>query len=252
MWFQTISSLFQKLRARCAELFQSSLHAIAGQGGISYTSITYRALTYLFNFFSEIKWPRIQAFINGGVYYKLKEQDHEKLRGLLAPNYYFIVTRRNSHLTTYLIQLASLIATGKNAHYTHALMNVDDGNIKNDDDFKLIEATSAGVHFSTFMQVFDCDSVALLKPRGVMDSEWTAIIDEALSNKGKGYDNLFNLLEDNHMSCVELCYDVLKRVPDYQNRFVIFEDQLKKMGYKLTPHMLYDCKDFEVVFEIRR
>jgi hypothetical protein len=212
----------------------------------------YRMLTAVFTIFSNIHWERIQAFINGGVYYKLKEEDHDKLRELLKKDYYFILTRRKCHLTTYLIAIASFVATGKIPHYTHALMNVDDGNIKDDNDFKLIEATATGVHYSTFMEVFDCDSVVLLKPRNMNVEEWTQSLDHAIGEVGKDYDNLFDILDDTKVSCVEMCRQAMQAEPNYATDFPQFEKMIKDKGNQLTPQMLYDCPDFEVVFEVRR
>lgn len=221
-------------------------------GKISYSSWTYKALTFVFSIFSNIRWERLQAVINGGIYYRLKEEDHDKIRALLEPGYYFILTRRRCHLTTYLIAIASFIATGKVAHYAHVLMNVDDGNIKNDNDFKLIEATAKGVHYSTFMQVFDCDSVAILRPKNMNVDEWTQTLDHAIGEIGKEYDNLFDILDDTKVSCVEMCRQALQAEPNYVQDFSQFEKMIKANGNQLTPQMLYDCPDFEIVFEVRR
>lgn len=219
---------------------------------VTYSSRTYRILTWVFGIFSHIHWQRIQAFINGGVYYRLTEGDQDKIRELLKPNYYLILTRRSCHLTTYLITVASVIATGKIPHYTHALMNVDDGNIRNDNDFKLIEATEKGVHYSTFLQVFDCDSVAILRPKSLSTDEWTQVLDHAVGELGKDYDNLFDILDDTKVSCIEMCRQALQAEPDYVTDFPNFEKMIKDHGNQLTPQMLYDCPDFEIVFEARR
>jgi hypothetical protein len=219
---------------------------------ISYSSVAYGVLSYICSFFSSVKWPRIQAWLNGGLYYSLKEIDHDKLRTMLKPNYYFILTRRKCHLTTYLISLASFLATGRWSYYSHVLMNVDNGNAANDGEYKFIEATNPGVHFSTFMEIFDCDSVALLKPCGIINSDWVLILDKALEQQGKKYDDLFDLLDDTHVSCVELCRDALMALPNYETRFAKFETLINKHGKQLTPQMFYDCGDFELILEIKR
>lgn len=200
---------------------------------------------------AKLAWNPIQALFGGGIYWSLTEQDHDQLRELLRPNYYIILNRRKTHLTTYLISIANKIKTGRWAHYTHALMNVDDGNIRNDNDFKLMEATGKGVHFSTFMQVFDCDSVALLRPRQMSDHDWTGVLDRLLRQKGKKYDCLFDLADESELSCIELVRVALKALPDYNTRFARFEQMIQKTG-NVTPQMLYDCPDFEVVWEVRR
>ena len=179
----------------------------------------YAIVKIVMDFFSSIKWPGIQALFNKGVYWSLTEQDQDDLRDLLKPNYYFIVTRRKCHLTTYLITIASLFTTGKPSHYSHALMNLDDGKATKDSEYKLIESTAIGVHYSTFMQVFDCDSVALLTPRGITSEDWVKILDKALSDYGKPYDDLFDVTQDQRLSCVELCRNALQALPDYATRF---------------------------------
>ena len=220
---------------------------------IGYQTSTYRLLSLVLTFIGSINWEWLrQIFSYNGLHYSLTPQDHAKLRELLKPDYYFIVTRRNSHLSTYLVSLVSLFTTGKFSHYSHSLMNVDDGNIRNDQDFKLVEATSKGVHYSTFTKVFDCDSVALLKPKNLSAEEWTFVLDKLLNNLGKQYDNLFDILDDTHLSCIELCRNALQGEPNYEQDFKNFEYMIKKYSYKLTPQMLYDCTDFEVVFEVRR
>lgn len=202
-------------------------------------------------FFASVRWQRTQAVINGGIYYKLTEQDLDTIRAILKGDYLLIFTRRKCHLTTYLISLISMFASHKSAHYAHVLMNVE-GDLKEQVGYKLIEATNSGVHFSTFMQVFDCDSVALLKPRGIELAEWTVTLDYAKNQLGKPYDDLFQLANDNQLSCVELVYWGLKQLPDYEARFPKLVALLNVPNPRLTPQELYDTGEFDIVFEIRR
>lgn len=201
--------------------------------------------------FAAIHFNRTFAAVNGGVYYRLTEQDHDNIRALLKDNYFIILTRRKSHLTTYLIAIASLIASGKFSHYTHALMNVE-GDLSGHLGYKLIEATGEGVHYSTFMQVFDCDSVVLLKPRGVSAEEWTAVMDTVKADLGRPYDDFFDISNDMTVSCVELVYWGLKKLPDYETRFANLVKLITDHKNDLTPQMLLDCGDLDVAFEVRR
>lgn len=205
----------------------------------------------LLDFFAAIHFNRTFAAANGGVYYRLTEQDHDKLRELLKDNYFIILTRRKSHLTTYLIAIASFIVDHKMSHYTHALMNVE-GDLAGHLGYKLIEATGEGVHYSTFMEVFDCDSVVLLTPKGVTPAEWTAVMDEVKNDLGKQYDDFFDISNDLSVSCVEMVYWGLKTLPDYEQRFPNLVRLIREHKDDLTPQMLLDCGDLDVAFEVRR
>jgi hypothetical protein len=203
------------------------------------------------DFFASIHFNRTSAVLHDGVYYTLKEQDHNKIRELLKSNYYIILTRRKSHLTTYLIALMSLYVDGKMSHYTHALMNVE-GDIDNNMDYKLIEATAVGVHYSTFMEVFDCDSVVLMSPKGLPAEEWTAVLDNVKSQLGKGYDDLFDIADGEQVSCVEMVYQGMMSLPDAELRWPKLIALIKERKNNLTPQMLYDTGELDVVFEVRR
>ena len=212
-------------------------------------------LFYLYHsivtFFAKVKWQGLQALFNNGIYYNLLEPDHDSIRSLLKQNYLVILTRRKCHLTTYLIAITSKLATGYVSHYTHALMNVE-GDISNNMDYKIIEATGEGVHWSTFMQVFDCDSVALLKPKGLTLPQWTKAMDKVRSRFGSEYDTLFDIQDESKLSCVELVYLALKELPNFERRFPALVRLIESSKGELTPQMLYDCNDMEVVFEVRR
>jgi hypothetical protein len=192
-------------------------------------------------FLGKIHWKQ-----KGG----LTQEDKENIIKLLTPDYYIILTRRNNHLSTYLISFLYFLMTGKFGYYSHALMNLEN-EVTEEKDFRLIEATGIGVHYTPFDQVFNCHSVALLKPKGLTLTEWTEIMDKARTELGKPYDTLFDLKSDKELSCVELVRISLQALPDYNTKFANFEKLIKK--YKnLHPQMFRDCSDFEVVYEIKR
>ena len=199
---------------------------------------------------ASISWERLAALFNGGIYYKMTESELDYIRSQLKKNHLVILNRKNCHLTTYLISLASFVLTGKFSHYSHALMNVEGDNISVDEDYKLIEAQSIGVKYSTFMEVFNCDSVALLIPRGLTPEEWTGVLEMARCQYGKPYDDMFDLLDTENVSCVEMVRVALQSLPNYKIRFAKLEYLIHK--YKnLTPQMFYDCGDFDVFYEVR-
>lgn len=201
-------------------------------------------------FLGSINWCHLIAKRNGGVYWSLTADEHAKIKELLAKNYVIISTARKCHLTTYLIRLLSIIKGSKNPTYSHVLMNVEGDDPATDDDYRLIEATGVGVHYSTFMQVFDCDSVCIMKPKAVTHEEWNIAIDAAMLELGKPYDEIFNLNDDSHVSCVEMVRCAMKKIPDYKSKFPVFEQMIESSG-NLTPQMYRDCPDFEVILEIK-
>jgi len=219
---------------------------------MSYESWWYRILHKITGIFSRAHWKNIRALFNGGIYYDLKEEDLDKIRTYLSKSYFIILTYRKAHLTTWMIAVLTFIKTGKWQKYSHVLMNVD-----NESDemlwnkFKLIEATNKGVHYSTFMEVFDCDAVCLLQPSNISQEELNYVIEGLLNQHGYHYDDLFDLSDKTRVSCVELVLNALKKSPNYDTDFAEFDKMINKVG-NLTPQMYLDCPDFKKILEIRR
>lgn len=176
----------------------------------------------------------------------ISESDKSKIYDLLSKDYYIILTRRKTVFSTFFINLADFIITGKWGFWSHTLMNLEDS-VTEVKDFRLIEATSAGVHYSPFEMVFNVESVALLKPKKMTVDEWTNLFDVAKAQLGKPYDTLFDITNNETMSCVELVRHVLQKEPNYEKDFEAFESMIKK-SEDLTPQMFFDCGDFEIVF----
>ncbi len=203
------------------------------------------------NIFQKI-WVAVIECI-GRIHWKPKniltteEQDH--IRQLLIDNYYIMLSRRNNHMSTYMVSFANFVLTRKFSFWSHAFMNLED-KVNTDDDFLIIEAIGTGVQTTHFSQAFDVNSVVLLKPKCMSMGDWTTVLDKANSELGKPYDNLFDLRNDNALSCVELIRTALKATPNYDKDFPHFEEMIKQ-NKNLTPQMFYDCKDFEIVLEIR-
>lgn len=209
-----------------------------------------RAGVAIIDLLAKISWNPIRALFNRGLFFSLKEEDWDKLHELLGKNYYIILTRSSSHLSTYLVSIGTRINDGRWGHWGHALMNME-GDDPTKDDFKMMEATGKGVHFSTFWEVFTCDSVALLKPKNLTAEEWTAVMETLLKQQGKKYDTLCDLANDEQLNCVEMCRLALSASPNYKKSFANFEEMIVK-NKNLTPESFYHCPDFEVVWEVRR
>ncbi len=185
------------------------------------------------------------GFSNG-----LNQAEKDRIKELLKPNYYIILTHRNNHLSTWFTALATLVLTGKWGYWAHALMNLEN-DVDKTADFMLVEATGPGVHYSTFDEVFEVHGVTLLKPRNMSIEHWTYVMDKARTELGKPYDTLFDLTSDKALSCVELVRAALQAEPNYETDFAEFERMIAQRKY-LAPDMFYECSDFEVVYEVRR
>jgi len=181
----------------------------------------------------------------------VSDEDLSKIREMLTKDYYLICVRSSNLLSAWMVGLTDWWMTGKFGFYAHCLMNLED-EVQSDDDFRLVEATPRhGVSYNSFRKVFkNASSVALLKPRTFSMEEWTKVMDRAKGYVGSKYDTLFDFARDNKLSCIELIRDALKADPNYNTNYANFEALLKKYG-KITPNMLYDCPDFEIVFEVR-
>lgn len=203
-------------------------------------------------------WNKIVAWFIltiGKVHWAAKDtltaEEQAAIRALLIPNYYVILTHRNNHLSTFFTEFANFFLTGKWGYWTHALMNMED-EVKDDKDFRLIESVGVGTKFTPFDEVFDCHGVCILKPKNLPVAEWTGILDKAKSELGKPYDTLFNIANDNELSCVELVRAALMAEPNYITNFANFEATIAKYHNKLSPDMYYGNDDFEIVYEVRR
>lgn len=181
---------------------------------------------------------------------EISEDDKAKIRELLINDYYIILTRRTNHLSTFFVGLSNFVLTGKWGYWSHSLMNTED-EVKDNRDFRLIEAVGSGTRYTPFDDVFNVQSVALLKPKNMSVEQWTYILEKANSQLGKPYDTLFDLRSDSALSCVELVRIALQAEPDYDVNFVNFEKMIVERK-NLTPQMFYDCPDFSVVFETRK
>ena len=180
---------------------------------------------------------------------EIDDATKEKIKAMLKDDYYIILTRRSNFLSTYMIAIVELFLTGKFAYWSHSVMNLEN-TVTDIKDFRLMEATGVGVHYSEFDKIFNVQSVVLLKPANMTLSEWTSTLDDAEAQIGKPYDSLFDIYDESKLSCIELTRKILMGSPNYAEDFKHFEAKIKK--YKnLSPQMLYDCEDFEVVLEVK-
>lgn len=182
----------------------------------------------------------------------IPEEDREVLRELFARDYYIVGTRRDNFLSSWLQNLGHWFLTGKFGFYTHVLMNTED-EVQDDADFRFIESTGDGTHYSSLETILDgVEAIALMKPTSMTTTEWTACLDRAKTMLGRPYDNLFNLVNGEEINCVELVRNALMALPDYETRFANFEALVRKSKGKLTPSMFAECSDFHIVWNVIR
>jgi hypothetical protein len=218
---------------------------------VNTNALWYKAYQFVLDLLAKITWTRFRNFFIGKDH-TLTDDDLNFIRKSLDSDYYIIATRRNTHLTTYLISIGGFLTTGKFGYYNHVLMNIEGDNPLTDDDFLLMESTGElGVHYTKFMEVFDCDSVALLRPKNTTKQEWEEAVEAMKKDLGKPYDDAIDFSQDKKASCVQMVNDSLEGMHDYNQKFPHLIALIKKYG-RLTPQQFYECEDFEVVWEVRR
>ena len=204
----------------------------------NYRTLLYRVYHWLASIPTKISWGSNT----------ITPSERNILATHLAKGYYVILTGSNHHLSSIIVSLLTFLKTGSWGRYSHVLMNCD--NIENAADrneFKFVEATAKGVAYTTFAEVFACDRVCLLTPKNISNEEWTKVIDALLKQIGKPYDDLFDLADASHLSCVEVVLDALKEA-DYANDFKNLSSMIKSEG-NLVPEMYRNCPDFSVAVE---
>lgn len=204
-----------------------------------YSTRLYAIYHWLAQLLPKIKWSNK---------YAITAEDKNLLAEKLASGYYIILVGTKTHLSSYIVSFLSWIKTGNWATYSHVLMNCDNiTDPSNRTGFKFVEAMSHGVTFSTFDEVFACDNVCLLSPRYIKNDEWNAVIDKLTSEVGCPYDDLFDLSDATHLSCVEVVLNALK-MADYRTEFVNLDTMITSVG-NLVPQMFRECSDFKVELE---
>lgn len=197
--------------------------------------------------------------------------DHNRIKEVLAKGHYIILIRRSTHLTTYLISLGHFVLQlrtfvlhfsryrlgygwPKLGYWSHALINVENTETTNEDDFILVEAIGKGVKASEFLEVFDCDAVKIIAPISEITGAtrpWEIITEKVFEDVGKKYDLFFDMDDASTMSCVEFVYDTLKNDSLYKYDFEELTQMIEIHG-NLDPEMFAMAKCFKTVLEIRR
>lgn len=68
------------------------------------------ALNAITTILGKIQWEWLAEWVNGR-YYKITDRQQDEIRALLTQDYYIILTRRKTHLSTYMINLSHWLLT---------------------------------------------------------------------------------------------------------------------------------------------
>lgn len=194
-----------------------------------------------------VNWKWLRKLITGKSN-ALNRMDQLKVRNKLYDGYYIILTVDRNHLSSWSVRIANLFLTGKWSDYSHALVNVEPDDSR---EFRFVEAINKGVVVSDFDEVLACDAICILKPKYYTLEEFNEAVGSIYVEIGKKYDKRFKHNDPNERSCVEVARARLQALPEYETRMRVFEHMIKTEK-TLTPQMIRDCPDFEVVLEIKR
>lgn len=196
-------------------------------------------------------WRGLRTLIYGKPY-SLDLADWKSIHSILSSGYYIILTADKSHASSWAVRILGLGFMGKISDYSHALVNIEpEQDTYSYSEFKFVEAIGTGVKISEWEEVFNCDTVCILKPKYYSVEELNFALSTAYTQVGKKYDKYFNLNEGSELSCVEVVRQQLKQLPYYDERMRVFEFMIANYG-QLTPQMFRNCPDFEVLLEIKK
>lgn len=181
---------------------------------------------------------------------KLDRSHHALICQVLSRGNFVILTRRRAHMSTYLVGIGHWFLTGRWGYWSHVCMNVEPDDLDLASSVRIVEAVGAGVRISGFYDVFDCDSVKILRPLIHEGFEWEDVIAQALKSVGRPYDDFFDLSDAEAQSCVEVFWQAMKEDTRFRERFHGLVAQVEREK-NLTPSMFEECGSFETMLEIR-
>lgn len=203
---------------------------------------------FIVKIFGKISWAGLKYFFTGSEY-DLSDGQIDRVTTLLQNGRYVVLTRRDSHLSTYMVSLAHWLLTLKKdsrpkfARWSHVLMHIESGL-----NLDIIESAGRGVQRVSFYRALCVDHICVLKPKYLNNDQMEQVNELAKSYIGTLYDSTFDLHNDNRISCVELIYRTIMRVSP--GALPNLNAMILKYG-NLTPQMFYDCGDFEIVLEMK-
>jgi len=197
--------------------------------------------SWVVNTSANVTWPSKKL---------LTDAEKDEIAKYLSSGYYIILTGENGRLSSLAVQFMSYVLTGRWSNYSHCLMNCDfisDPSQRN--QFKFVQATTVGVGYATFDDIFNnSDYVCLLTPKLIDNDQWSGVIDALVKENGTPYDDLFDLADSTKVSCVECVLNAFKSLPDFDKDFGRLERMIKHKE-NLVPSMYRACPDFKIAYE---
>lgn len=201
------------------------------------------------------KWYAILSMIGygiGSIRWDFRKKDfkkhqHDILLETIKEGNYLILTKNKYTLSALVVSILSYIKTKEWPDYTHILISFKRENGK----VGFVEATKNGVHYSDYKMITDVSNICVIAPISINDKEWQKVLYKVEKQIGKKYDNLFDLNDNERLSCVELVRFSLQALHDYYDNFKCIENKIEKYG-NLTPQMFRDSSDFNVILEMKK
>lgn len=208
---------------------------------------------FVLKFIGNITFTGIKRFFTGRDF-DLDLTERRKATEFFFAHSCLALSRRKTHLTTYLIAISEMFLRGKWGYWSHAFFNIE-ADASALYQLQFVEAIGKGVVENDPVEVLNCDSIVLLVPNLYFhDEKITAAWDQAVANVrndlGKKYDTKFKIKDHSKVSCVELILEQLQEIEGYERHFSGLIRLINKEK-NLTPDMLYDCGDFRVLYEVR-
>jgi hypothetical protein len=202
-------------------------------------------MTKLLKLLAKIRWEWFVKLFKKPSYAIL---DNElEIKRYLVKGYYGIAIFDPYSLSSLFVVISTWILTGKIPKYTHILMNVEPENAEHN-DFRFVEATSKGYHYSDFKTALGhAKRIALLTPKYYTQEQVDTTVSVAYEKIGADYDFKFNEQDFKDLTCCETYWYRLQKLPFSDDNFRCLKMLMEYEG-NLTPQMFL-CPDFRIVKE---
>jgi hypothetical protein len=210
-------------------------------------------ISFLAWLIGRINFDSIRYLITGQSYNLNYKDITDALKLMKTGRYVGLVTRK-SHLSTWVICLGHYIACwmhGKKPNigkYGHCFLHLED-DLTDNEGFQIVEAVEKGCKISEFWDVLLVDSICLLRPKNYSDDQLEEMINISKKYVGLPYDKKSNMHDHSSVNCVEGQYAALMSID--MNGLPNLNAWLKSTKL-ITPDMIRDCGDYEIVYETRR